>query len=138
MSGLIRSPTTEAAPSFRHGEEMVATQRASYKRKYGDNLERCVVVFQNANFDALILSRRYGIHPPHVIDVLALSRHWHARSKHDLGTQAKRYDLEEKGETEDFKGLTFKRASSFPRAARKGRSSPSSGPSSTRSRRHGS
>lgn len=113
---------------FQQGEEMVQTQLNAYKRRYGDNLERCVVVFQNGNFDALVLSRKYGIHPPKTIDVLALSRHWHARSRHDLGTQAKRYDLIDKGETKEFKGLTNRRRFVIPKGRKKGPKLPTQMP----------
>lgn len=120
MSGLDPFADYEEKTFVQVTEEMVRTQLECYKRKYGENLERCVVVFQNGNFDALILSRRYGIHPPHVIDVLALSRHWHARSKHDLGTQAERYGLEEKGDTNEFKGQTFRKRYVIPKSRKKG------------------
>jgi DNA polymerase len=105
--------------NFAHGDD-VRLMLTMLQGRYGENLERCTVVIQNANFDALVLARRYGIHPPRVIDVLALSRHWHARSKHDLDTQAKRHDLIEKGDTAEFKGCTNRVRFFIPKSRKKG------------------
>jgi len=75
---------------------------------YGQNLERCTVVVQNAIFDAGILAYRYGIYPPYIIDTLSLARHWCARSKHGLADLCKQWGLKDKGDTKEFAGLSAK------------------------------
>lgn len=72
--------------------------------EYGQNLEGCTVVAQNALFDGAILAFRHKILPPHVVDILGLARHINPRQKNDLGTLAKRYNLKPKGDTKQFSG----------------------------------
>jgi hypothetical protein len=120
MSGEYPFADYTANTHFWHSPEGVEKQVRYLQSRYGENLERCTVVFQNANFDALVLALRYGVFPKFVIDTLALARHWHSRTKNDLGTQAKRYHLIEKGKTEEFKGLTFQRRFAKPKSRKKG------------------
>lgn len=114
----------EAATFFQVGEEMVKTQLECYQKLYGQNLERCTVVIQNAPFDALILLRRHGIEPPYLVDVLSLARHWHSRQKNGLDALTKQYKLPEKGDTEEFKGLTFRRRYTKSKSRKKGPKMP--------------
>lgn len=88
--------------------EGVGTVLAHLQREYGENLEKCTVVAQNAVYDGAILTYRYGITPPHVIDILGLARHWSSRQKNDLATLANLYNLPAKGETQEFTGLSFR------------------------------
>ena len=105
--------------SDRPGEGLgVADMFALLQRKYGPNLERCVVVMQNARFDAAIMAYRYGIHPPHIIDTLGLARHWDSRTKNDLDSIAKREGLPAKGDTLKFKGWTHRRRFLKPKKGR--------------------
>lgn len=115
----VDRPDYENETIFQVGEEMVATQIKCYQKLYGDNFERCTVIAQNAVFDCCVLSRRYGINPPHIIDILGLARHWHSRSNNDLAALCKRHGLKAKGETEDFKNYTFR--SRFAKATGRGK-----------------
>ena len=101
------------------GEDGVREVLSHLQREYGENLERCTVVAQNARYDGAILSFRFGIHPPHFIDELGLARHWNSRTKNDLDSLTKRYELPEKGDTSEFKEATFKRR--FKRKKGRGR-----------------
>jgi len=76
-----------------------------FQTKYGENLERCVVVGHNLRFDGTILARKYGIVPPYVIDTLSLSRHLDARNRHSLEILCNRWGLPPKGDTSQFLGL---------------------------------
>ena len=75
------------------------------KRGHGENLERLTIVMQNAKFDALILKHHYGINPPYIIDTKNLASHYDARMSHRLKDLAKMFNLEDKGDTSQFKGL---------------------------------
>ena len=114
IPGDVNGVDHEGQTTFKIGEEAVADHLGWLVDQFGDNLERCTCTAQNAVFDCTILARRYGIHPPHIIDILGLARHWHSRSNNDLAALCKRHGLKDKGETSDFKGLTlrtrFKRA----------------------------
>ena len=83
---------------------------------YGKNLKGCTVVEKNAKFDALILKEKFGINPPHIIDIEDLSRHYDARMKHDLATLAKMFKLKAKGDTMQFKGLHYEELSKSTKA----------------------
>jgi DNA polymerase III epsilon subunit-like protein len=116
-------PDYEEQTHFFAGEE-AAQYLAWPKDKYGPNLERCTVVAQNAKFDVMILAMRYGIRPPFVIDILALARAWNSRTKNDLGSLSKRFKLPEKGDTAEFKGLTFRKRFAKPKGRKKGPKMP--------------
>jgi len=123
LSSLI---VFEKFPEYEHrtqahiGEDDVRNHMRYLQTQYGPNLENCTVVMQNARFDATILSVRYGIVPPNLIDTLSLARHWNARAANDLDSIAKRFDLPRKGDTEEFKGLTFRRRFKVPKGRKKG------------------
>lgn len=99
----------ENSTNFWAGQQEVRGILAHLQREYGENLEGCTVVAQNAAFDAAILAWRYGIHPPYLIDELGLARHWNSRAKNDLNSLAKRLELPLKGDTKEFKGVTYRR-----------------------------
>lgn len=101
-------PDYENQTVFTAGSLDTTTHLKWLQSEYGPNLERCTVVAHNASFDCMILSRKFGINPPHIIDTVGLARHWNARDKADLATLAKRFNLPDKGETEEFMGMTFR------------------------------
>ena len=101
-------------------EEQTLTILKHLQRKYGENLERATVIIQNAPFDATILARRYGIYPLYVVDTLALAAHWHARKRHNLDTLVKDLGLTPKGDTQEFKGLTFRKRFAKSKSRKKG------------------
>ena len=117
-------PNYENDTNFWLGEQGVQDILDHLKQRYGDNLEHCTVVAQNAAYDAAILSFRYDIHPPYLIDVLGLARHWNSRTRNDLDSLCKRYDLPVKGDTSKFKGWTFRRRYKKPRSRKKGPKKP--------------
>ena len=119
MNGQYPFADYEAATHFWYGEQ-TERQIRYLQETYGEHLERATVVFQNAPFDALILAIHFGIYPKQVVDVLALARHWSSRQKHGLDTLTKQFDLPAKGDTEEFKGLTFRRRFAKPKGRKKG------------------
>lgn len=104
----------EASTFWWNGEQGVEKMLAHLKLQYGENLERCTVVMQNAAFDGAVLSFRYDIHPPYTIDTLGLARHWDARNKNDLGSLTKRNGLIDKGDTKKFKEWTNRKRFKTP------------------------
>jgi len=110
----------DQATQFHAGEESVASHLRYIQGRCGQNLEKLTVVAQNATFDATILSRKYGIHPPHIIDTLGLARHQNSRQKNDLATLCKQYGLKEKGDTGQFHGVTFRNRFKKPSKRGKG------------------
>jgi len=113
-------PDYEQRSKFWVGEEGVTRVLKHLQDKYGEHLERATVVIQNATFDASILAHRYGIYPPHVIDTRGLAYNWDARRKHDLGSLAKDLKLPPKGDTQEFKGLTFRKRYTKSKSRKKG------------------
>ena len=63
------------------------------------------VVMMNAKFDALVLAIRYGIYPPHIIDILDLARHIEPRWSNSLVDLCKRHGLVDKGDSKQFEGI---------------------------------
>lgn len=120
--GFLRMPASTENPDYENeaifqvGREMVDTQIGCLKKLYGDNLEQCTVVAQNAIFDLTILWKHFGIHPPFIVDILGLARHWHSRSNNDLAALAKRHGLPPKGETEDFESVTLRKRYRIPKS----------------------
>lgn len=98
----------EARSQWVDGEPRVDLLLRYFQQEYGPNLERCIVSFQNAPFDATILARRYGIWPKYVIDTKSLAIAWNTRTKNDLGSQTVRWGLplKSKDETKTFSGCT--------------------------------
>ncbi len=74
------------------------------KAKYGKAFHNVTVVAKNTKFDILILAQKFNIYPPYVIDIEDLSRYYDSRMKHDLGSLAKLFKLQAKGDTTQFKG----------------------------------
>jgi DNA polymerase len=118
---LIHQPFEDydQATQFHAGEGAVASHLKYIQGRWGQNLEKLTVVCHNATFDATVLSRKYGIHPPHIIDTLGLARHQNSRQKNDLGTLCKQYSLKEKGDTSQFHGVTFRNR--FKRPSKRGK-----------------
>lgn len=98
----------EHCTKWAEGEAGVQTVIDHLKRTYGTDLRRCVVVSHNARFDMSVLAHHYGLHPKWCIDTLGLARHWNSRQKNSLDVLTKQYGLPEKGNTADFKGLSFR------------------------------
>lgn len=73
----------------------------------GYNFEDAVLIVQNAQFDPLILKVQYRINPKYIIDVKHLAAHFDSRMSHKLKDLAKRFGLQAKGDTMNFKGLHF-------------------------------
>lgn len=74
------------------------------QKKFGETLQNVTVVAKNTKFDILILAEKFGIYPPHVVDVEDLSRYYDSRMKQDLKSLAKHFKLPPKGDTSQFKG----------------------------------
>jgi DNA polymerase len=75
---------------------------------YSEDWDRVTVVVQNAQFDPLILKLIYGIAPKYIIDIKHLAAHFDSRMSHRLKDLAKRFGLQDKGNTADFKGLHYR------------------------------
>ena len=85
--------------------------------KNGRNFENCTVIFKNAKFDATILKEKFGIHPPHIIDIDDLLRHYDARMSHKMKDVTEMFGLKPKGKTENFKGLHYEEMDKEKKAA---------------------
>ncbi len=72
---------------------------------YGPNLENCVVVIQNAFFDALILHEHCNIRPKYILDTKQIASFLEARKSHALRDMAEEYGLKPKGDIKWSKGL---------------------------------
>jgi DNA polymerase len=97
------------ATTFTVQEDATLARLRWLQQQYGQRLENCTVIMQNAKYDASVLAYRYGIYPRFIVDVLGLARAWNARTKHGLGEMVAKFGLPAKGDTEEFRGLTFKR-----------------------------
>ncbi len=84
---------------------------------YGRQLENITVVMQNAFFDALILQEKYNLSPKYIIDLKHLDAHFDSRRSHSLKDMAKRYKLQDKGDTMSFLGLHLQDMTAEQRAA---------------------
>lgn len=100
----MQTPFGPVEPKFWFADEGVNYVK-SLVRDHGSDLKGLTVVAHNLSFDALVLAKRYGVFPKYMIDTLGLARHESARSKNDLATLAKRWNLRSKGDTSQFKGL---------------------------------
>lgn len=105
-------------------EDRVAKHLKYLQDRFGQNLEKLTVVAHNAAFDLLILKEKYGISPPHVIDTLGLARHWNARTSNSLDALTKRFALPQKGDTSQFKGVTYRKRYTRPGGKKKGPKPP--------------
>ncbi len=86
------------------------------QEKYGPNLERCVVVMQNAFFDALILHEHYNIRPKYILDTKQIASFLEARKSHALRDMAEEYGLKPKGDIKWSKGLHWDDMSTIQRS----------------------
>ena len=64
-------------------------------------------LIQNARFDAVVFKQKFGLVPPFILDLIDIDRQLSPRSPHDLGSMAEAEDLIPKGETAQFKGVTW-------------------------------
>ena len=62
---------------------------------------------KNCKFDMTILSTKFGIIPPYIIDIDDLLRHYDARMSHKMRDVAPMFGLQSKGDTMQFKGLHY-------------------------------
>jgi len=131
-------PYTECQPHFWtaevddwRGEAGVETVLQHLQREYGDNLEGCTVIAQNAYYEAAILAFRYDIRPPHIVDTMGLHRHVNARDSHKLEDMAKEEGLPPKGDTSRFKHWTFRTRRAKPTGRGKKRKLPTLQPKIT-------
>lgn len=120
MDGATPFTDHDQNTNFAYGEDTVAFRLKYLQLEYGQNLEQCIVVAQNSQFDMSILAYRFGIYPPHMIDVLGLARAWNAREHNDLDRMCKRWGLKEKGDTKQFTGVTFRQRFTVPKGRKKG------------------
>ena len=74
---------------------------------FGKSLHNVTVVCKNAKFDCLLMAEKYGIYPPFTLDVDDLLRFYDARMDHRMKTVAPLFGLQEKGDTNQFKGQHF-------------------------------
>ena len=63
------------------------------------------IVLFNAPFDALVLTKHYGVRPAYIIDVLDLARHIEPRWRNTLAALCERHNLPAKGDTKLFAGM---------------------------------
>ena len=83
----------------------------SLQQVFGKNLERVTVVAKNCKFDITILVKKFGINPPHIIDIDDLLRYYDARMSHRMKDVAPMFELQPKGDTNQFKGLHYEQMS---------------------------
>ena len=83
---------------------------------YGSHLENCVVVIQNAFFDALILHEHYNIRPKYILDTKQIASFLEARKSHALRDMAEEYGLKPKGDIKWSKGLHWDDMSTIQRS----------------------
>ncbi len=90
----------------RHTGHYPLMEYASASHQHLDpNLGNCVVVMQNAFFDALILDHHYGIRPKYILDTKQIASFLEARKSHKLIDMAEEYGLKPKGDIKWSKGL---------------------------------
>ncbi len=77
------------------------------QEQHGKNLEQVTVVVKNAKFDITILAVKFGIIPPHIIDIDDLLRHYDSRMSHRMKDVTSMFGLKPKGQTIKFKGLHY-------------------------------
>lgn len=73
---------------------------------YLANLDEPIIIGHNLKFDALILYLYYHWLPRHTVDTLDLSYAYDTKGSHGLGNLAKRFGIQAKGDTEQFRGVT--------------------------------
>ncbi len=85
--------------------EIISEDLIALQGMYGQNLENCVVVIQNAFFDALILHEHYNIKPKYILDTKQIASFLEARKSHALRDMAEEYGPKPKGDIKWSKGL---------------------------------
>jgi len=113
-------PDYENKTQFIYSEERIVSHFRHLQSKYGEDFAGCTIVAQNARFDLTVLLKRYGIKPRYHIDTLALARAWNSRCNNDLEAITKRLGLPAKGDTGEFRGLTFRSRFKKPKGRKKG------------------
>ncbi len=83
----------------------IEPQLVHLRQLYGPNLKNCVVVMQNAFFDALILHEHYDVKPKYILDTKQIASFLEARNSHRLKDMAEEYGLKPKGDIKWSKGL---------------------------------
>lgn len=104
-----------ARASFCHD---AASEITRLQGLYGPRLQGCTVVCHNAAFDAMILAKRFGVVPTHIVDTLGLARHVDPSRSNSLASLCKQYGLTEKGETMQFQGYGWTERLGPPTIAR--------------------
>jgi DNA polymerase len=102
-------------------EEQIARRIEYLQGEYGPDLEGCTTVAHNARFDGCILARRYGIRPRYLLDTQGLANAWNAWNLTGLGALCERFGLPSKGNTKQFKELTYRRRWKIPKKRGLGR-----------------
>jgi DNA polymerase bacteriophage-type len=95
-----------AGTDFVFGAREVEKYIRACQHVWGDCLNSVTIAAHNCSFDMFIAAARYGVRPKYVVDTISLSRCWDSANRHDLKSLAIRFNLGEKGETEDFCGVS--------------------------------
>lgn len=77
------------------------------QKKFGFAFQNCTVVAKNNKFDVGILAMKFGIFPPYTIDIEDLTRYYDSRMSQKLKDLAPMFGLPPKGETVQFKNMTW-------------------------------
>jgi len=86
-----------------------AGQLAYLRGRFGENLERCVVIAHNIRFDGSILAFRHGIIPRYTVDTKGLAKYFWPRQSSSLKDVAVRLGIGVKGDTMQFAGRHMRR-----------------------------
>lgn len=71
------------------------------------DFDNYTILVQQARFDITILQTKFNIIPKYIIDLKDLACHYDARMSHKLADMAKMFGLKPKGDTMQFKGLSW-------------------------------
>lgn len=112
MSVGLKSLAEPMPGGFEQYFEKPAIVDGSFKRFitsswFGAFAHNVTWLIQNARFDAIVLKQKFGLVPPFILDLIDIDRQLNPRTPHDLGAMAEAEDLIPKGETVQFKGLTW-------------------------------
>lgn len=119
VGSLTRSADLAHSParaSFCHDAKAEVTR---LQKRFGPRLQDCTVVCHNAAFDCLILAKRFGVVPTHIVDTLGLARHVDPSRSNSLASLCKQYGLTAKGETMQFQGYGWTERLGPPTVGRK-------------------
>jgi len=106
FTGLGIGWLNDNAPEF-HFKPAISFVIRDLQDHYRENLEQITVVAKNCKFDITILSTKFGIIPPYIIDIDDLLRYYDARMSHHMKDVAPMFGLQPKGDTKQFKGLHY-------------------------------